>query len=158
MQRRKFLQSLCIASVSLLPACKSTKTYYQAQINADKLNPTEFAPAELTTVELIVPKHLVAKHEAFLVSYNDDVISVSLIASVTATKNSTTNKERYRASLLKCTHMGCRVEKSTNGYICPCHGARFSDEGKVTKGPALKDLVSYPTRSDELNIYIQVPQ
>ena len=136
MQRRRFLQSLCIASVSLLPACKSTKTYYQAQKKSN---------------ELMLPKDLVSDLEPFLVTYKDDIIGVARIKNQAGTS-------QFSASLLNCTHMGCRVETMDGGYICPCHGARFKHNGDVTKGPALTNLTTYPTRSDELNIYIQVNQ
>lgn len=136
MQRRTFLQSLCIASVSVLPACKST-------------NPTQYYRATKTSGELVIPKTLLSSSEPFLVSYQDDVIAISF-------NETNKNEVHYASNLLKCTHMGCRIEKAIDGYICPCHGARFNDEGHVTKGPALKNLASYPTRHDALNIYINV--
>jgi len=41
-----------------------------------------------------------------------------------------------------CTHMGCTVawNLTERSWDCPCHGARFSPDGKVLNGPADKDL------------------
>ena len=35
-----------------------------------------------------------------------------------------------------CTHLGCIVKTSTNGFDCPCHGSGFTKDGTVRKGPA----------------------
>jgi len=42
-----------------------------------------------------------------------------------------------------CTHMGCQVGWSNEEkcWVCPCHGSKFDPKGKVTQGPARKDLV-----------------
>lgn len=41
-----------------------------------------------------------------------------------------------------CTHMGCSVawNNAERSWECPCHGARYSPDGKVLTGPANKDL------------------
>jgi Rieske Fe-S protein len=37
----------------------------------------------------------------------------------------------------RCTHLSCRVNwhEEANAFICPCHDAKFSPEGKVLSGP-----------------------
>jgi cytochrome b6-f complex iron-sulfur subunit len=39
-----------------------------------------------------------------------------------------------------CTHLGCIVKNSAEGFECPCHGSRFASDGSVTKGPAPRPL------------------
>lgn len=46
----------------------------------------------------------------------------------------------FRAFSLICTHLGCTLEVSEEGFSCPCHGSDFSPEGQVLKGPAVEDL------------------
>lgn len=39
-----------------------------------------------------------------------------------------------------CTHLGCIVKATAEGFECPCHGSRFAADGSVTRGPAPQPL------------------
>jgi nitrite reductase/ring-hydroxylating ferredoxin subunit len=45
----------------------------------------------------------------------------------------------------ECTHLKCTVAWNNDelSWDCPCHGSRFTYEGKVINGPANSDLPSY---------------
>jgi glycine/D-amino acid oxidase-like deaminating enzyme/nitrite reductase/ring-hydroxylating ferredoxin subunit len=45
-----------------------------------------------------------------------------------------------------CTHLACDVawNKAEQTWDCPCHGSRFSPDGKVINGPAVTDLRPVP--------------
>ena len=46
----------------------------------------------------------------------------------------------YAAVAAVCTHLGCIVAPAADGFACPCHGSRFSPEGRVVQGPAPSPL------------------
>ena len=39
-----------------------------------------------------------------------------------------------------CTHLGCIVHAAEGAFQCPCHGSKFDKNGKVTAGPAPRNL------------------
>lgn len=39
-----------------------------------------------------------------------------------------------------CTHRNCLLEANADGFECPCHGSTFTLEGRVTRGPARRNL------------------
>ncbi len=47
-----------------------------------------------------------------------------------------------------CTHKGCVVTwaPGEKAFVCPCHGAKFGSDGKVTHGPADKPLATLATK------------
>lgn len=49
---------------------------------------------------------------------------------------------------LVCTHLGCTVNVTPTGLVCPCHGSRFDREGKVLEGPADRPLKRYVVEAD----------
>ncbi len=48
------------------------------------------------------------------------------------------------ALCLTCPHQGCTVQVQSDGsYRCPCHGAEFTAQGEVVKGPATQNLSKF---------------
>ncbi|MEN8202519.1 MAG: Rieske 2Fe-2S domain-containing protein [Bacteroidota bacterium] len=63
--------------------------------------------------------------------------------------------EGVKAVSAVCTHLGCILEKSAEGFECPCHGSCFNDQGEVLSGPAPRDLAWYRvSRSSEGKILV----
>lgn len=46
-----------------------------------------------------------------------------------------------------CTHQGCVVAwNADKSFLCPCHDAKYSPDGKVTGGPAPQPLALYTAK------------
>ena len=46
----------------------------------------------------------------------------------------------FRCLSAICTHLGCTVNRASQGYHCPCHGSVFDNQGAVKSGPAPRAL------------------
>ncbi|MCE1197943.1 MAG: Rieske (2Fe-2S) protein [Marinilabiliales bacterium] len=55
-----------------------------------------------------------------------------------------------KAFSTRCTHAGCRLERSSgNRILCSCHGSAFdAATGLVAKGPAYRSLESIDCQQD----------
>jgi Rieske Fe-S protein len=63
---------------------------------------------------------------------------------------------QYAALSLTCTHLGCTVEEDGEGFLCPCHGSRYNQDGLVLAGPAkasLRPLRVEKTEENTLRLY-----
>ncbi|MBN2498580.1 MAG: Rieske (2Fe-2S) protein [Deltaproteobacteria bacterium] len=49
----------------------------------------------------------------------------------------------FGAMSARCTHLGCTVRRTADGFYCPCHGARFGLAGELVSGPAREPLPWY---------------
>ncbi len=48
-----------------------------------------------------------------------------------------------------CTHRRCKLTaEADHTFSCPCHGSAFDPVGKVTEGPAVRDLPVLTTATD----------
>jgi cytochrome b6-f complex iron-sulfur subunit len=56
-----------------------------------------------------------------------------------------------------CTHRGCTVDwkASKKAFVCPCHKAEFSPNGKVLKGPAKKPLPTYDAKIEGNSVLVK---
>lgn len=53
-----------------------------------------------------------------------------------------------RAVSAVCTHLGCTVRREGSGFVCPCHGSRYDEDGRVTGGPAPRGLAHLAVTRD----------
>jgi len=67
-----------------------------------------------------------------------------------------TSEDNVVAYSPQCTHLGCAYhwEESGKQFVCPCHGSRFSIEGKVLGGPAARPLDRYPVQVENSTLLI----
>jgi len=58
-----------------------------------------------------------------------------------------------------CTHRRCKLTAEPDrSFYCPCHGSTFDPNGKVTAGPARRDLPILPVITDETGqLLVTVP-
>ena len=48
-----------------------------------------------------------------------------------------------------CTHRHCKLEaEKDRTFYCPCHGSTFDPVGKVTAGPAVRNLPVFAVATD----------
>jgi len=61
--------------------------------------------------------------------------------------------EKIFATSTICTHRGCivKVDVTSGGYVCPCHGAKYDVDGNVTHRPARAALERYAVSIDSNN-------
>ncbi len=59
-----------------------------------------------------------------------------------------------------CTHRQCKLDAEPDRtFYCHCHGSTFDPNGKVTEGPATRNLPVLPTSTNEAgHLIVQVPE
>ena len=50
------------------------------------------------------------------------------------------NRDEVRALSVTCPHLGCGIEKTKEGFGCPCHTSAFDPAGKRMSGPSPRDM------------------
>jgi Rieske Fe-S protein len=58
-----------------------------------------------------------------------------------------------------CTHRKCKLDAEPDKtFYCPCHGSTFDATGKVTEGPARRDLPVFELSTDASgNVLVKIP-
>jgi cytochrome b6-f complex iron-sulfur subunit len=58
-----------------------------------------------------------------------------------------------------CTHRKCTLDAEPDKtFYCPCHDSTFDPDGKVTQGPARRNLPVYAVSTDENgNLLVIIP-
>lgn len=68
-----------------------------------------------------------------------------------------TNPENLKAVNPTCTHQGCIVkwQAAAQALVCPCHNARYAQDGTVLEGPAGTALPTYRARIEGAEVVVE---
>jgi Rieske Fe-S protein len=122
--RRYYLKHIAVVFASIILAFK-LPSYFTHTKTANSEQNTKTTGIKLKTVDQYKEG---LNHERLL--------QVFIIKELKA------NKSSFYAINGVCTHQRCalRGDSSLSNIVCPCHGARFSFNGEVLRGPATKSL------------------
>lgn len=146
--RTNFLKTCgaaCLGTVSLSVLLSSCKSVYYAQMPVLKDRAIQVSKKEFESVD---KKGAVTMRPFILVEMKGQSHPIYLRRKGTG--------DEYTAVLMKCTHQGNELNAHDGYLTCPAHGSEYTAEGKVTEGPAEKDLTTYRVTTDEGNIYINI--
>ena len=91
-------------------------------------------------VRFLVPNVLFEPDQQFKAGKPDDYLDGS-VTFLDAERVFVVRKgNTFRCLSAICTHLGCTINRASNGYRCPCHGSIFNDQGVVVSGPAPRPL------------------
>lgn len=96
----------------------------------------------VTAVRFLWPEVLFEEETLFRIGRPDDIAVGTVLVLPVQKLYVLHAPEGFVAMSATCTHLGCltRYEPDLNRILCPCHGSRFSTDGKVVMGPAPRPL------------------
>ena len=62
----------------------------------------------------------------------------------------------YSALWMQCAHQGAEVQVSGAYLQCPAHGSEYDNRGRVTNGPAVRDLRTFPVVVTNNQLFIDL--
>ena len=145
MNRRKFIQDSCTACLSatalagILSSCNTTR-YISGKLGQDGL----FVNAD----EFKITKNGKASYRSFIIVRNDALQYPVCVYRF--------NDADYSALWMSCTHQGAELQASGEFLQCPAHGSEFSNKGKMTNGPADRDLRTFPVTINKNELFIDL--
>lgn len=145
MNRRAFIVNSCAACLGataisgLLSSCASTR-YTNGSLGNDGLT--------VSTDEFKIQKKGKTVYRPFIIVRNDSLQYPIYVYRFGETE--------YSALWMKCSHQGAELQASGDHVQCSAHGSEFSNKGKVTNGPADKDLRSFPVTINNNELFIDL--
>jgi len=145
MDRRDFIINSGVACLSattvsgLLTSCKSTR-YISGNLNTDGVlvSADEFkmmSKGKVSYRSYIIVRNESLQYPICVYRFNDN---------------------EYSALWMQCSHQGTELQASGDFLQCTAHGSEFSNKGRVTNGPADKDLRSFPVTVNNNQLFIDL--
>ncbi len=114
---------------------------------------TQFANGKLTKDGILIDVNEFAlkekdKYRLYIVVRNEE-----LLFPICVYRFSNTD---YAALWMQCAHQGAELNVAGDYLQCPAHGSEYSNRGKVTNGPADRDLRTFPVTLNNNQIFIDL--
>jgi Rieske Fe-S protein len=145
MDRRKFIKESCAACLSaaaltgVFASCQTTR-YVSGSLGKDGLM--------INRDEFILKGNKKEQYRSFLIVRNEALQYPICIYRI--------NENEYSALWMSCTHQGAELQASGDRLQCTAHGSEFTNTGKVSNGPADKDLRAFPVTINNDQLFIDL--
>ncbi|MEJ7738320.1 MAG: Rieske 2Fe-2S domain-containing protein [Chitinophagaceae bacterium] len=145
MKRREFILNSCSACLAasgvagLLSSCKSIQ-HISGKLNKDGL--------VVNTGDFRIVQHGKVSYRSYIVVRNEE-----LKFPITIYRFSDTD---YSALWMQCAHQGAEVQVVGDYLQCPAHGSEYDNRGRVTNGPAIRDLRTFPVAVTNNQLFIDL--
>jgi cytochrome b6-f complex iron-sulfur subunit len=60
----------------------------------------------------------------------------------------------FKAFYQVCTHLGCLLRETEDGFACPCHGSSFDANGVLISSPAPRDMDKFAVEVVDGNVVV----
>lgn len=143
MNRKDFILKSCAACVGassvavLLSSCAATK-FASGKLIKDGIviDLKEFSLKEKN------------KHRLYIVVRNDELLFPICVYRFSETD--------YSAVWMQCAHQGAELNVAGDYLQCPAHGSEYDNRGRVTSGPADRDLRTFPVTINNNQLFIDL--
>lgn len=143
MNRKEFIVKSCTACFSatafstILSSCAATK----------------FANGKLTKDGILMDaKEFVlnekGKYRLYVIIRNDTLLFPICVYRF--------SDNDYSAIWMQCAHQGAELNVAGDYLQCPAHGSEYDNRGKVTNGPADRDLRTFPVTIENNQLFIDL--
>ena len=145
MDRKDFIINSCAVCLSatalsgLFSSCKSTQ-YIAGKVNNDGVL--------VDAADFRITKNGKTAYRSFIIVRNDTLQYPICVYRF--------NDNEYSALWMQCSHQGTELQASGDFLQCTAHGGEFSNKGKVTNGPADRDLRSFPVTVNNNQLFIDL--
>ncbi len=143
MNRKDFILKSCAACVAassvaaLLSSCAATK-FTNGKLIKDGIviDVKKFSLKEAN------------KHRLYIVVRNDELLFPICVYRFSETD--------YSAVWMQCAHQGAELNVAGDYLQCPAHGSEYDNRGRVTSGPADRDLRTFPVTINNNQLFIDL--
>lgn len=143
MNRKDFILSSCtaclgVASVAtLLSSCATTK-FSNGKLLKDGI--------VIDMQEFVITGS--DKYRLYIVVRNEELVFPICVYRF--------SDQDYSAIWMQCAHQGAELNVAGDYLQCPAHGSEYDNRGKVTNGPADKNLRTFPVTINNNELFIDL--